>query len=91
MTPDEFRAAVLAEDADRADVVVEGQRALLPFESLKPVPGGIVAPFWAMAHPLQSWKMFVPDVNAPPPGPPVDKVPPPVFRWGPWRSRGNHG
>jgi len=32
---------------------------------------------------LSSWRILAPDLNAPPAGPTYDKVPPPVFRWGP--------
>ena len=46
------------------------------------VPNEIIAPFWALAHPLQAWKVFLPDPNAPALGKP-DVVPPPIFRWGP--------
>ena len=83
MMPNEFQATLSAPDADKNTVVVEGTRDLPPLKSLQPVPGGIIAPFWALAHPLQSWRVFVPDVNRPPDGPTVDKVPPPIFRWGP--------
>ena len=83
MMPNEFQATLSAPDADKNTVVVEGTRGVPPLKSQQPVPAGIIAPFWALAHPLQSWRVFVPDVNRPPDGPTVDKVPPPVFRWGP--------
>lgn len=83
MMPNEFQAALSAPDADKNTVVVEGTRDLPPLKSQQQIPGAIIAPFWAMAHPLQAWKIFVPDVNRPPDGPTVDKVPPPIFRWGP--------
>ena len=85
MLPDEYREALGAPDADKNTVVVEGKRELLPVKYERPVPGGIIAPFWALAHPLQSWRIFVPDLKRPEEGPrePADKVPPPVFRWGP--------
>lgn len=82
MMPNEYREALGVPDADRDTVVVEGNRTLLPVKYDQPVPGGIIAPFWALAHPLQSWRLLVPDPKAPPPGPP-DVVPPRVFRWGP--------
>jgi hypothetical protein len=82
MMPNEYREALGMPDADKNTVVVEGNRELLPWKPDRPVPGGIVAPFWALAHPLQSWRLLVPDPKAPPPGPP-DVVPPRVFRWGP--------
>ena len=82
MLPEEYTTALSAPDADKNTVIVEGKRELLPSKSDRPVPVAIAAPFWALAHPLQSWRIFVPDLKAPPPGPP-DVVPPPVFRWGP--------
>ena len=82
MMPNEFREALGAPDADSNTVVVEGNRERLPWKSERPVPVAIIAPFWAIAHPLQSWRILVPDLKRPPPGPP-DVVPPPIFRWGP--------
>ena len=82
MMPNEFGAALTAPDAEKNTVVVEAERELVPMKSLQPVPNSIIAPFWAIAHPLQAWKVFVPDPRRPPPGPP-DVVPPPIFRWGP--------
>ena len=85
MMPSEYRAALGAPDADKNTVVVEAKRELLPMKSEQAVPGGIIAPFWALANPLQSWRIFLPDLNRPEEGPrePQDKVPPPIFRWGP--------
>lgn len=82
MMPNDYRAAVGAPDADKYIVVVEGQRELLPMKFEKPVPVGIVTPFWMLANPLSAWRALVPDLRAPPPGPP-DPVPPREFRWGP--------
>ena len=82
MMPNEFRSALNAPDPEKNTVIVEGERELVPMKSQQPVPNAIIAPFWAIAHPLQAWKIFVPDPNAPPPGKP-DVVPPPIFRWGP--------
>jgi len=82
MMPDEYREALGAPDADRNTVVVEANQPLLPMKSERPVPGGIIAPFWALAHPLQSWRILAPVVGAPDSGPP-NVVPPPIFRWGP--------
>ena len=41
--------------------------------------------WWGLTHPTQSWRIFLPDLNRPAEGPrePEDKVPPPIFRWGP--------
>ncbi len=85
MMPNEFHAAISAPDADQNTVIVEGSRELLPVKSDRSVPAGIVAPFWALLNPLQSWRILVPDLKRPEEGPrePADKVPPPVFRWGP--------
>ena len=83
MMPSEFAAAVNAPDAESNTVVVEGSRQkLLPMKSLQPVAPGIVAPFWAVAHPTQAWRIFVPDLRAAPLGPP-DVVPKPEQRLGP--------
>jgi hypothetical protein len=82
MLPEEYATVVNAPDADQNTVIVEGKRELLPSKEDRPVPTAIAAPFWALANPLQSWRIFVPDLKAPPPGPP-DVVPPRVFRWGP--------
>ena len=85
MMPDEYRAALGAPDADKDTVVVEAKRELVPMKSEQPVPDGLIAPFWALAHPLQSWRILAPDLNRPPEGPrdAADKIPPPIFRWGP--------
>ena len=86
MLPNEYSEALGVPDADGNTVVVEGKRELLPMKSERPVPGGLIAPFWAIAHPLQSWRIFVPDVEHAPkdaPREPADKIPPPIFRWGP--------
>ena len=61
--------------------MVEGQR-VLPVKSTDPVAPGILAPFWAVAHPTQAWRILVPDPNAPAAGRP-DVVPKPEFRLGP--------
>ena len=83
MMPNEFRAAIDAPDADKNTVVVEGNRELLPVKYERPIPpGAIMAPIWALMNPTQSWRILLPDINRPPPGPP-DRVPPPIFRWGP--------
>ena len=65
MTPDEFRAAVQAPDADRTTVVVEGSRATPPeLKSLRAVPQGLGALAWGFLNPGQLWRIFVPDVRA---------------------------
>jgi len=82
MMPDEYRDALGAPDADNNTVVVQANQPLLPMKFERPVPGGIMAPFWALAHPLQSWRILAPDLNAPE-APRPNPIPPPVFRWGP--------
>ena len=84
MMPNEFREVIDAPDADANTVVVEGKRELLPVQYEKPIPVGPLMPlFWGLMHPTQSWRIFLPDIHAPEDGPTVDKVPPPIFRWGP--------
>lgn len=83
MMPRDYRAALGAPDADENTVVVEGQRSL-PIQSKQPIPGGFppLALWWALRHPSNSWRILVPDVNAPAAGPP-SVIPPPIFRPGP--------
>jgi hypothetical protein len=82
MMPKDYRAAIGQPDADKDTVVVEGQRVLVPMEHIENVPPGLGAFWYAAKHPLNSWRLFAPMVNAPPAGPP-SPVPPPVFRRGP--------
>jgi hypothetical protein len=84
MTPEEFRA--LSAPLDEANtVIVKADAPLLPMKSALDVPGGIVAPFWALAHPTQAWRLFMPDarINIENIPPPESKIPPREFRWGP--------
>ncbi len=83
MTPFEYRAAIVAPDAERSAVVVEGRRLPPELQSLKTMPRGVPALFWALRHPLQSWRIFLPDVNAPEPGPMEGRIPPREIRRGP--------
>jgi hypothetical protein len=86
MMPNEYHAVLGAPDADANTVVVEGKRELLPVEYEKPIPMGPLVPlWWGLTHPASSWRIFLPDINRPPEGPrePEDKIPPPIFRWGP--------
>ena len=83
MMPNEFRRAINAPDADASAVVVEGTRNAPLLQSELPVPGGLASLWYAARHPSQSWRILLPDVNAPAMGPTYDKIPPPVFRWGP--------
>lgn len=84
MTPEEFRALSAPPDESNT-VVVKADAPLLPMKSQLDVPGGIAAPFWALAHPTQAWRLFLPDARVDITKiPPLDnKIPPPVFRWGP--------
>jgi hypothetical protein len=84
MMPKEYLAAIGQPDADKNTVVVEGKRELLPMKFEQPIPAGFppATLWWALRNPSQSWRIILPDVNAPPAGPP-SVVPPPVFRWGP--------
>jgi len=86
MMPNEYQSVLGAPDADANTVVVEGKRELLPVDSEKPIPMGPLMPlWWGLTHPANSWRILLPDINRPPEGPrePEDKVPPPIFRWGP--------
>ena len=83
ITPEDYRALMGAPAMEANTVIVQADAPLLPVKSSQPIPGGIMAPFWALAHPTQAWRLLVPDLKRPPDGPTEDKVPPPVFRWGP--------
>lgn len=84
MTPEEFRALINATD-EANTVIVKADAPLVPMKSALDVPGGILAPFWALAHPTQAWRLFLPDarIDITKIPPPENKVPPPEFRWGP--------
>jgi hypothetical protein len=84
MTPEEFRA--LSDPPDEANtIIVQADAPLVPMRSDLDVPGGIIAPFWALAHPTKAWRLFLPDarVNIKNIPPPDTKIPPREFRWGP--------
>jgi hypothetical protein len=83
ITPEDYRVLMGAPAMEANTVIVQADAPLLPAKSSQPIPGGIMAPFWALAHPTQAWRLLVPDLKRPPDGPTEDKVPPPVFRWGP--------
>lgn len=84
MTPKEYLAAISPVDEDNTTVVVEGARdSSFRLQSELPVPGGLGSLWYAVRNPAQSWRIFLPDVNAPAMGPTYDKIPPPIFRWGP--------
>jgi hypothetical protein len=65
-----------ANDGGGAVVVIEGSKPSAPDADKRPIPQGIIGPFWALAHPLKAWRLLVPDPNAPASGPP-DPVPRP--------------
>lgn len=85
MLPRDLEAMLRAPDYEKDAVVVEGKRELLPMEFEKPVPAGFppATLWWALRNPSQSWRILLPDLNAPALGPVEDKVPPREFRWGP--------
>ena len=84
MMPNDYRAALNVADADRATVIVEGERPVAPLQSELPQPVALGAVYSLFRHPTTAWRLFVPDMSAyaPQPGPP-DVVPPREFRWGP--------
>ena len=84
MMPNDYRAALNVADADRATVIVQGERPVAPLQSELPQPVALGAVYSLFRHPTTAWRLFVPDMSAyaPQPGPP-DVVPPREFRWGP--------
>ena len=83
MSAEEFRALSSDPEPERNTVIVEARVPLLPMKHESEVPGGIIAPLWALANPAQGWRIFLPDLKRPESGPLESKIPPPVFRWGP--------
>lgn len=82
MMPRDFQTALRTPDADSMTVVVEGQRELAPMNQVEDVPMGLASLWYAAKDPKNAWRLLAPVVNVED-GPPVDKVPPPVFRRGP--------
>jgi len=82
MMPNEFLATVRAPDADSDTVVVEGQREVVPMRRVEDVPMGLASLWYSVKDPKNAWRILAPTLNFKD-GPTVDKVPPPVFRWGP--------
>ena len=78
----DFQTALRTPDADSLTVVVEGQRELAPMKQVEDVPMGLASLWYSAKDPKNAWRMFAPVVHLND-EPPVDKVPPPVFRWGP--------
>lgn len=65
---------VLTGPIDEDEVVVTGPRELAPMQDVsQDVWGGIAAPFWALMHPIDAWRILVP---IPPKGPPQKTEPP---------------
>jgi hypothetical protein len=83
MSAEDFRALSAEREPDSNTVIVEARAPLLEVKEDRAVPGGIMAPIWALVNPTQAWRIFVPDLKRPADGPPDSKIPPPVFRWGP--------
>jgi hypothetical protein len=82
MMPRDFQAALRTPDADANTVVVEGERELAPMKQVENVPMGLGGLWYAAKDPKNAWRLFAPVVHFDD-GPTVDKVPPPIFRWGP--------
>ena len=71
LTRDELRSLVSAYEArtgevltapiDDEEIVVTAPAEQVPMRDLsQDVPGGIAAPFWALMHPKNAWRIFVP-------------------------------
>lgn len=82
MMPRDFQALVRAPEPDANTVVVEGQRDLAPMRMVEDVPMGLASLWYAAKDPKNAWRLLAPSVTFKD-GPTTDKVPPPVFRWGP--------
>ena len=82
MMPNEYRAAINAPDADKVDIIVQGERLAPPLQSELPQPTGLAAYYSLFRHPTTAWRLFLPDPRGVPSGPP-DVVPPREFRLGP--------
>jgi hypothetical protein len=82
MMPRDFQAVVRAPDADANTVVVEGQREVVPMRMVEDVPMGLASLWYSAKDPKNAWRLLAPAVTFKD-GPTVDKVPPPIFRWGP--------
>ena len=82
MMPRDFQAVLRAPDSDTDTVVVEGQREVVPMRRVEDVPMGLGSLWYSVKDPKNAWRMLAPAVTFKD-GPTVDKVPPPIFRWGP--------
>jgi hypothetical protein len=67
---------VLTGPIDEDEVVVIGPRELAPMRDVsQDVWGGVAAPFWALMHPKDAWRIFVP---IPPKARPQEEKPTPA-------------
>ena len=82
MMPRDFQAVLRAPDADANTVIVEGQREVVPMRMVEDVPMGLASLWYSAKDPKNAWRLLAPTVTFKD-GPTVDKVPPPIFRWGP--------
>ena len=82
MMPREFQTVLRAPDTDANTVVVEGQREVVPMRMVEDVPMGLASLWYGVKDPKNAWRLLAPSVTFKD-GPTVDKVPPPIFRWGP--------
>jgi len=82
MMPRQFQAALAASDAETNTVVVEGEREVVPMKMVEDVPMGLGSLWYAAKDPKNAWRLLAPVVTFKD-GPTWDKVPPPIFRWGP--------
>lgn len=80
MTPQEYEALINPQVEERNTVIVKADAPLVPMKSELDVPGGVIAPFWALANPLSAWRIFAPDPRFKDGPPPENKVP--------WRATG---
>lgn len=72
---EERTGEILTAPLDDDEVLVTAPGARAPMRDVsQDVPGGIVAPFWAIANPTQAWRIFAP---IPPRGLPKDEPPMP--------------
>ncbi len=83
MMPRDYQASLKVPDVESNAVVVEGKRVLVPMKTVEDVPLGLGSLWYAAKDPKNAWRLFAPVVTAPDTRPPLDKIPPPVFRWGP--------
>jgi hypothetical protein len=84
MTPEEYEALINPQADERNTVIVKADAPLVPMKSQLDVPGGIIAPFWALANPTQAWRIFAPIPNFKD-GPTENKVPQRSMGLGPLR------